>query len=134
MKILWKYHLDILAFGLGLFFTYVGILHFIDPIWFTPIVPDILPFSDIFWVILSGFPEVILGIGLLIPKTRCLSGKLTAILLVLLYWGNLNMWINNIPLDGITFTTTAHIARGLAQILMIAIACYIGGWFKISKN
>jgi len=128
MKTLWSYHRDALAIGLGCFFTYVGILHFIDPKWFTAIVPDILPGSDVFWVIISGIPEVLCGIGLIVPKTRIIAARATTILLVVLYWANLNMWVYDIELSGNTFPLWAHILRGLAQIVMVLIAAYLGEW------
>ena len=128
MKTLWSYHRDALAIGLGCFFTYVGILHFIDPKWFTAIVPDILPGSDVFWVIISGITEVLCGIGLIVPKTRIIAARATTILLVVLYWANLNMWVYDIELSGNTFPLWAHILRGLAQIVMVLIAAYLGEW------
>ena len=134
MKTLWSYHRDILAIGLGCFFTYVGILHFIDPEWFTAIVPNILPGSDVFWVIVSGILEVLCGIGLLLPKTRVLAAKATVFLLIILYWANLNMWIYDIELNGNTFPLWAHILRGLAQVVMVLIAAYLGEWILNSKK
>ena len=134
MKPLWSYHRDILAIGLGCFFTYVGILHFINPKWFTAIVPNILPGSDVFWVVVSGIPEVLCGIGLLLPKTRVLAAKATVFLLIILYWANLNMWIYDIELNGNTFPLWAHILRGLAQVAMVLIAAYLGEWILNSKK
>tara|TARA_B100000530_G_scaffold336787_2_gene292666 strand:- start:2181 stop:2594 length:414 start_codon:yes stop_codon:yes gene_type:complete len=134
MKTLWSYHRDILALGLGCFFTYVGILHFIKPEWFTAIVPNILPGSDVFWVVVSGIPEVLCGIGLLLPKTRILAAKATVFLLIILYWANLNMWIYDIELNGNTFPLWAHILRGLAQVAMVLIAAYLGEWIYNSKE
>ena len=128
MKMLWSYHRDVLAIGIGCFFTYVGILHFIDPEWFTAIVPEILPGSDVFWVIISGIPEILCGIGLIVPKTRILAARATVVLLVILYWANLNMWIYDIELDGNSFPLWAHILRGLAQVVMVLIAAYLGKW------
>ena len=134
MKTLWSYHRDILAIGLGCFFTYVGILHFIIPEWFTAFVPNILPGSDVFWVVVSGIPEVLCGIGLLLPKTRILAAKATVFLLIILYWANLNMWIYDIELNGNTFPLWAHILRGLAQVAMVLIAAYLGEWILNSKK
>ena len=134
MKTLWSYHRDVLAIGLGCFFTYVGILHFIKPEWFTAIVPNILPGSDVFWVIVSGILEVLCGIGLLLPRTRVLAAKATVILLIILYWANLNMWIYDIELNGNTFPLWAHILRGLAQVAMVLIAAYLGEWILNSKK
>ena len=128
MKHVWKYHKDVLGVALGLFFVNVGIMHFTDVEWFTPIVPEILPFSAEFWVIVSGFPEVLCGLGLIIPRTRVLAGKATVALLIVLYWANLNMWINDIPLDGNTFPLWAHVLRAVAQLGMIAVAAYLAEW------
>ena len=128
MKHIWKYHKDVLGVALGLFFVNVGIMHFTDVEWFTPIVPEILPFSAEFWVIVSGFPEVLCGLGLIIPRTRVLAGKATVALLIVLHWANLNMWINDIPLDGNTFPLWAHVLRAVAQLGMIAVAAYLAEW------
>ena len=128
MKHIWKYHKEVLGVALGLFFVNVGIMHFTDVEWFTPIVPEILPFSAEFWVIVSGFPEVLCGLGLIIPRTRVLAGKATVALLIVLYWANLNMWINDIPLDGNTFPLWAHVLRAVAQLGMIAVAAYLAEW------
>lgn len=134
MKHLWRYHKDVLGIGLGLFFLNVGIMHFTDVEWFTPIVPEILPFSAEFWVIISGIPEVLCGLGLILPRTRIIAGKATVGLLIVLYWANLNMWINDIPLNGSTFPMWAHVLRALAQLGMIAIAAYLAEWIPRSVS
>jgi uncharacterized membrane protein len=64
----------------------------------------------------------------MLPRTRVIAGKATVALLIILYWANLNMWVNDIPLDGNTFPLWAHILRGLAQIGMIATAAYLAEW------
>ena len=128
MNYILRYHKDVLAFGLGFFFINVGIMHFTDVEWFTPIVPEILPWSPEFWVIISGIPEILCGIGLIIPQTRIIAGKATVFLLIVLYWANLNMWINGIPLDGNKFPAWAHILRMFAQFGMIAVAAYLAEW------
>tara|TARA_B100000459_G_C8586823_1_gene205956 strand:- start:1110 stop:1577 length:468 start_codon:yes stop_codon:yes gene_type:complete len=124
----WRFHKDVLGIGLGLFFLYVGIMHFTDVEWFTPIVPEVFPFSAEFWVIVSGIPEVLCGIGLIIPTTRVIAGKATVALLIILYLGNLNMWINDIPLNGDTFPLWAHVLRAFAQVVMIGISAYLAEW------
>ena len=116
---------------LGGFFLIVGIQHFTDPIWFEPIVPAIIG-SPRFWVYASGVFEIGLGAALIIPKTRKWSGLFLAIFLVLLYWANLNMWINDIAIGGNKLSTLGHIVRGFAQLLMIGVALWVGGW--IDKN
>ena len=121
------------ATGLGLFFLNVGIAHFTDPAWFEPIVPPVLGDAR-FWVYASGVAEILVGAGLLVPRTRRAAGMATAVTLVLLYWANLHMWVNDVPLDGRTFATHWHVLRGLAQIAMIAVALWVGHWIPRTSN
>ena len=124
---------NILSVVLGMFFLNVGIAHFQDPKWFEPIVPAILG-DPTFWVLVTGVMEIGLGLGLIIPKTRKYSGLLMALFLVAIYSANLNMWINDVPLEGKTFATIWHILRLLGQILMIVTALWVGGWIKPTKT
>ena len=73
-------------------------------------------------------PEVLLGVAILIPKYRTWAGPSIAVLLIILYWANLNMWINDIPLNGKTYAVRWHILRGLAQIVLISIALWLSDW------
>ena len=114
---------------LGIFFINVGVGHFVDPEWFEPIVPAILG-DPTFWVLLTGGMEIILGIGIIIPQTRKYSGLSMTFFLIAVYWANLNMWVNDVPLEGKTFATFWHIIRLLAQIIMILVALWVGGWLS----
>tara|TARA_B100001113_G_C20978424_1_gene564973 strand:- start:189 stop:593 length:405 start_codon:yes stop_codon:yes gene_type:complete len=117
-----------LATVLGLFFINVGIAHFTDTQWFEPIVPE--PLGDpSFWVLITGFMEIALGLGLIVPYTRKYSALFMTLFLVVIYWANLNMWVNDIPLDGNTFATIWHVLRLLGQLAMIVIALWVGNWF-----
>ena len=129
--IVWLKH--ILSLILGIFFINVGIGHFVEPEWFEPIVPDILG-DPTFWVLITGAMEVALGAGLIVPQTRKYSSILMVLFLVAIYWANLNMWINDIPLEGKTFATIWHVIRLLAQIFMILIALWVGGWLQIKQR
>jgi len=113
---------------LGIAFLKIGIDHFLDPEWFEPIVPEILG-SPRFWVLISGAAEIVIGIMLILPMTRKIGGNSCAILLILLYWANLNMWINDIPIGGQNFEGRWHLLRLFIQILLICIALFIGGFF-----
>jgi len=113
---------------LGIAFLKIGIDHFLDPEWFEPIVPEILG-SPRFWVLISGAAEIVIGIMLILPMTRKIGGNSCAILLILLYWANLNMWINDIPIGGQNFEGRWHLLRLFIQILLIFIALFIGGLF-----
>ena len=129
--IVWLKH--ILSLILGIFFINVVIGHFVEPEWFDPIVPDILG-DPTFWVLITGAMEVALGAGLIVPQTRKYSSILMVLFLVAIYWANLNMWINDIPLEGKTFATIWHVIRLLAQVLMILIALWVGGWLQIKQR
>lgn len=118
---------------LGLFFVNVGVQHFTNPVWFEPIVPAQLENAR-FWVHASGVVEILVGVGLIIPQTRRGAGVATALTLVVLYWANLYMWMENIPLDGRVFETHWHILRGLAQVLMIVTALWVGDWIPLRKT
>ena len=116
---------DFGALGIGLAFIYIGIDHFINPIWYEPIVPSLLPDAT-FWVLISGFFEIIFGLMLIIRKTRAWASVGIAWMLVLLYWANFNMWYNNIPIGGNTYDEIWHIVRLIIQIMLIALVTWIG--------
>jgi uncharacterized membrane protein len=112
---------------LGLFFINVGISHFIEPEWFEPIVPSILG-DPLFWVLASGVVEVVLGVCLMVPATRKWAGFSMAGFLVILYWANFNMWVNDIELNGMILADKWHVLRAFAQMAMILIALWLGNW------
>ena len=128
---------SIFALIFGIFLINVGILHFTDTSWFEPIVPRLLGFPT-FWVIISGVMEIILGVGLIIPKCRQMAAKCTAIFLVIIYSANLNMWIYDIKLgDGTYLTGTGHVIRFFAQILMIILNLWISKqktWLELKSE
>ena len=115
----------ILSLVLGIAFVKIGIDHFLDPEWFEPIVPEILG-NPRFWVFASGAIEIIVGIMLILPTTQKLVAKCCAVLLIVLYWANFNMWINDIPIGGQTFEGKWHLLRLFIQLLLISIALFIG--------
>ena len=81
-----------------------------------PIVPEIIGFPT-FWVYASGFFEIILGLGLMFQKTRRISAYGVALMLLVLYWANFNMWINDIAIGGSKFGTEWHIMRAIICLL-----------------
>ena len=121
----WFEHL--VAVPYGLWIAWVGIQHFRDPAWFEPIVPELLGNAR-FWVYASGFFEVLLGLGVALPWFRKEAALGLTILLVVLYWANLNMWINDVPLNGRVYETHWHVLRGFGQLLLLLISLWLGGW------
>ena len=106
-------------FLMGFFYIAVGINHFKDPEWFAPIVPPILPYK-IELVYISGFFEIILGILLMVPKTRYYAGIGLILLLILVYPANIYLALTN----GAAMDTTPLIAWGRLpfQFVFIGLA------------
>jgi len=54
------------------FFVFAGINHFLNPAFYLPLIPPYFPAPELInWV--SGIAEIVLGVLLLIPKTRGLA-------------------------------------------------------------
>lgn len=124
----------VLSIAGGAFFIYVGIMHFTDTSWFEPIVPPVFG-SATFWVLVSGVAEVLVGIGLIIPRTRRVSGYASAALLVLLYPANLYMWVFDVELgDGASLSPTGHVVRLMLQIGGIILSLWIAGYLPRDVN
>ena len=121
----WVEHL--VAVPYGIWFVWVGVQHFLEPEWFEPIVPRALG-DPTFWVYASGAFEIVLGLSVALPWFRKEAALGITLMLVVLYWANLNMWINNIPLAGRTYANHWHFLRGIGQVGLICIALWLGGW------
>lgn len=111
-------------------YIWIGVQHFTNTAWFEPIVPAVLGDPSI-WVLVTGVIEVLIGIGLLLPRKRAYAALTSVLFLLAVYWANLNMWVNDIPLDGTTYGNGWHVLRLLAQAGMILLSVYI---FRSSKR
>jgi uncharacterized membrane protein len=124
---------DIVAIMYGIPFIWIGIQHFVDPSWFEPIVPEVLGNAR-FWVLVSGVFEIALGLAIMFPKFRKIGSLGIAAMLVVLYWANLNMWINGIAIGGTKLPLIGHIIRGIIQFLLIMVALWIGELTPFNKK
>lgn len=70
-----------------------GANHFRDPKFYEAIMPPYLPWHYAL-VIISGVAEVVLGIGLLIPKTSVYSAWGLILLLIAVFPANVHMAMN----------------------------------------
>jgi uncharacterized membrane protein len=59
------------------------------------------------------------------PRTRQISAYGVALMLLVLYWANFNMWINDIAIGGSKFGTNWHIMRAIIQVILITICLTI---------
>ena len=119
-----------LAVIFGLAYINVGVQHFTDTAWFEPIVPNVLGDPTI-WVLITGVMEIAIGVGLILPWTRRFAALSSMAFLVGIYWANLNMWINNIPLDGKTYAHHWHILRLVGQLGMMVLSYAIWRWAAV---
>ena len=71
-------------------FVAAGVNHFVRPDLYLKIVPPGLPRPDVL-VAVSGMCEVVGGVGLLIPRLRCLAGWGLIALLVAVFPANVYM-------------------------------------------
>lgn len=79
----------------------VGTAHFVRPGPFVRIVPDWLP-APLLMVYVSGFFEILGGVGLLVPRTRRLAAWGLIALFIAVLPANVHMAIHRIPVFGIT--------------------------------
>ena len=114
----------LLAVLLGLGMAASGVMHFVDPGYFEPLVPEQLGSAAV-WVFVSGVAEIVVGLGLVMTRSRRDAATALAVLLVVLYVGNLNMWVNDITIGETNLSTTGHLIRTLVQVLLIAVALWI---------
>lgn len=101
---LWK---KIVLIVLAIFFTYTGIHHFANADFYLSIMPPAFPLHEEA-VYISGFFEILGGVGVLIPRFRKIAGWGLVALLVAVYPANIYMAITpeafpNIPLSLLYF-------------------------------
>ena len=123
----------ILAVVYGLAFVWIGIAHFKDPQKFVEIIPAFLPFP-LFLAYLSGAMEIGGGLAIIYPETRVLAGRFLALFLIGVYPANLYMWTNDVAFNGTTFTTSQHIMRLVAQLVLIILALFLSGDLNFGEN
>ena len=108
----------------GAAYVWIGVMHFVDPLLFTPLVPELIG-APFFWVYLSGVAEVGLGLGLCVSRTRPYASRVIILMLLVLYSANLNMWLNDIPFNGHVMSTGEHVVRGLMQLFLVIVALWL---------
>ncbi len=99
----------------------VGITHFTSPEFFVAIVPKALP-APLTLVYVSGFFEILGGLGLLLPQTRRAAAWGLVALYVAVFPANINMAIHQIQPTGGHISVAAMWIRLPFQVLFIAFA------------
>jgi uncharacterized membrane protein len=91
---------ETLRIFLSLALVIVGITHFIRPEQYARIVPPQLP-HPFELVYISGFFEIVGGIGLLIPAVSVAAAWGIIALFIAVFPANIYQALNSIPIDGI---------------------------------
>lgn len=99
----------------------VGITHFVKAEQYARIVPPQLPYPFKL-VYISGFFEILGGIGLLIPLVSVAAAWGLIALFIAVFPANINLAINNIQIDGIPHNQALYWARLPFQAVLIAWA------------
>ena len=100
----WK---KLVLFGLATFFIYFGLDHFINPDFYLSIMPPSFPLHEEA-IYISGFFEIVGGVGVLIPRFRKIAGWGLVALLIAVYPANIYMAITpeafpDIPVEMLYF-------------------------------
>jgi|TARA_B110000438_G_scaffold67833_2_gene68220 uncharacterized membrane protein len=108
----------------SIFYTIVGIKHFIDPNYFLEIVPPYLPYP-LELVYISGFFEILFGIMILIPKYRYYGSIGIILLLIAVFPANIYLAQNEEAQIALGASKNIALWRLPIQGIFIAIAYWI---------
>jgi uncharacterized membrane protein len=112
---------EILRVILAVSIIVVGITHFVLPEQYVKIVPPQLPYP-LGLVYLSGFYEILGGIGLLVPPLSEAAAWGLIALFIAVFPANINMAVNLIKIDHIPNSPWVHVVRLPFQAVLIAWA------------
>lgn len=103
----------------------VGITHFLRPEQYARIVPP--PFPPLASVYVSGFFEILGGIGLLIPFVSVAAAWGLIALFIAVFPANIYMTLHNVKVEGIPHSQLLYLARLPFQAVLIAWAYWYTG-------
>jgi uncharacterized membrane protein len=114
----------ILLYLLAILMIFVGVSHFVSPEPFMDIVPSYLP-SPKALVLISGFFEVLGGLGLLLKATRRAAGIGLVLLYIAVFPANLYSAMYHVAPGGLEISPVLLWARLPFQFLFIAWALWV---------
>ena len=122
---------------LAIFITYAGFSHLTsNRIDFQAQVPDWLPLSKDLVVVLSGFVEIVLGLGLAFwKKERVRFGWALAIFFILVFPGNIAQYLDSKDaFAGVLDSDRARLRRLFYQPILIAWALWSTSAWKAWRD
>ena len=108
----------------SIFYTIVGVKHFIEPDYFLSIIPPYLPFH-IELVYISGFFEILFGLMILFPKYRYYGSIGLILLLIAIFPANIYLAQSKEAQEAIGASQQITIWRLPIQGILIWIAYWI---------
>lgn len=122
---------DRAAILLGILFCIAGYLHFIAAKTYTAIMPAWIPAgSHTLLVYISGFFEMLGGLGLLFPLTRRAAGLGIIALLIAVFPANIDMALNGVDGTGLPANPVIYWVRLPFQFVFIAWAAWCSNALK----
>jgi uncharacterized membrane protein len=106
-------------FGIG--FITVGVTHFTHTTYFIELMPPYIP-NHLLMVFLSGFFEIVLGVGLLFKKARAYSAYGLILLLIAVFPANIHLAISEDAQNALKVSALAATIRLPFQFIFIWIA------------
>jgi len=119
-----KLQKSILIIISSIFYTIVGVKHFIEPDYFLSIIPPYLPFH-IELVYISGFFEILFGLMILFPKYRYYGSIGLILLLIAVFPANIYLAQSKEAQEAIGTSQQIAIWRLPIQGIFIWIAYWI---------
>ena len=119
-----KLQKSILIIISSIFYTIVGIKHFIEPDYFLSIIPPYLPFH-IELVYIRGFFEILFGLMILFPKYRYYGSIGLILLLIAVFPANIYLAQSKEAQEAIGASQQIAIWRLPIQGILIWIAYWI---------
>lgn len=89
----------ILLWVMGVAYVAAGVMHFVAPDFYLPMMPPYLPWH-LELVYLSGLAEIVLGVAVLVPATRVAAAWGIILLLIAVFPANMHIALHNVPLGG----------------------------------
>jgi uncharacterized membrane protein len=97
-----------------------GVLHLVAPDAFFAQVPAFLPFRAAI-IFVSGVLEILLGVGLLVPRTRRRAAKVTALFFLVIFPGNIWQAIAQVDAFGLDTDLRRYLRLLFQPVLIVAV-------------
>jgi uncharacterized membrane protein len=111
----------------------IGALHFVSPTPFAKIVPAWLP-APYLLVYVSGFFEILGGVGLVIPRVQVAAAWGLVALYVAVFPANVNMAVHRIAPTGRPLPDAALWGRLPFQLVLIGLAVWLARPTKTARR